>query len=97
MQSALASRRRKSGPYQSAMSMLTFYINRAGGNLSARQRHVLERAKGELHILFGRAERAARTAPRRAEARAPAVGQASATSSRSSRSTSASSNRLRTS
>jgi len=38
------------------MSMLTFYINRAGDNLSARQRRVLERAKTELRREFGRGE-----------------------------------------
>lgn len=53
--SAEASRRRKSAPYRSAMSMLTFYINRAGKGLSARQRRVLERAKDELRKVFGRA------------------------------------------
>ena len=50
--SAERSRRRKARPYQSAMSMLTFYINRAGTNLSAKQRRVLERAKVELRELF---------------------------------------------
>jgi hypothetical protein len=52
--SAELSRRRKGTPYQSAMSMLTFYINRAGTNLSATQRRVLERAKSELRRQFGR-------------------------------------------
>jgi uncharacterized protein DUF3175 len=52
--SAEKSRRRKSEPYRSAMSMLTFYINRAGSNLGTRQRRVLERAKGELRHAFGR-------------------------------------------
>ena len=52
--SAEASRRRKGTPYQSAMSMLTFYVNRGGRNLGARQRRILERAKGELRKLFGR-------------------------------------------
>ena len=52
--SALRSRRRKSSPYQSAMSMLNFYINRAGSGLTASQRTVLERAKGELRKAFGR-------------------------------------------
>jgi hypothetical protein len=52
--SAEHSHRRKSEPYRSAMSMLTFYINRAGKNLSARQRHILEAAKGELRKAFGR-------------------------------------------
>ena len=52
--SAEASHRRKSEPYQSAMSMLTFYINRAGKNLPPKQQEVLERAKDELRELFGR-------------------------------------------
>jgi Protein of unknown function (DUF3175) len=53
--SAEHSHRRKSEPYRSAMSMLSFYINRAGKGLSASQKHVLERAKTELRKLFGRA------------------------------------------
>ena len=53
--SAEHSRRRKSDPYRSAMSMLTFYINRAGKNLGARQRRTLERAKDALRSEFGRA------------------------------------------
>lgn len=52
--SAERSQRRKSEPYQSAMSMLTFYINRAGKNLSGKHRQVLEDAKDELRKLFGR-------------------------------------------
>jgi hypothetical protein len=52
--SALRSRRRKASPYQSAVSMLNFYINRAGKGLSPSQRRVLERAKGELRKAFGR-------------------------------------------
>jgi hypothetical protein len=52
--SAEQSHRRKSAPYRSAMSMLTFYINRAGKNLEASQKEVLEKAKGELRKLFGR-------------------------------------------
>ena len=52
--SAEHSRRRKTTPYRSAMSMLTFYINRAGDNLSAEQRRVLEQAKQELRLAFGR-------------------------------------------
>jgi hypothetical protein len=52
--SAERSHRRKSDPYRSAMSMLTFYINRAGDNLGATQRRVLERAKHELRHVFGR-------------------------------------------
>jgi len=54
-ESAEKSTRRKSDPYRSAMSMLTFYINRAGKNLDASQKEVLESAKGELRKLFGRA------------------------------------------
>jgi len=53
--SAERSKRRKASPYQSAMSMLNFYINRAGKNLPARQRAVLQRAKTELRKAFGRA------------------------------------------
>ena len=52
--SALRSRRRKASPYQSAVSMLNFYINRAGKGLNPSQRRVLERAKGELRKAFGR-------------------------------------------
>jgi len=52
--SAEHSHRRKSEPYRSAMSMLTFYVNRAGDNLGAGQRKVLERAKNELRELYGR-------------------------------------------
>jgi len=52
--SAESSGRRKGTPYQSAMSMLTFYVNRAGTNLPAAQRDVLERAKDELRRAFGR-------------------------------------------
>jgi Protein of unknown function (DUF3175) len=52
--SAEASRRRKGTPYQSAMSMLTFYINRAGQDLPAERKRTLERAKVELRKVFGR-------------------------------------------
>ena len=52
--SAERSHARKAAPYRSALSMLAFYINRAGKNLPARRRKVLERAKGELKALFGR-------------------------------------------
>jgi hypothetical protein len=52
--SAEQSRRRKSEPYRSAMSMLNFYINRAGHTLPKRQRAVLERAKDELRRAFHR-------------------------------------------
>ena len=53
--SAERSRRRKSTPFRSAMSMLNFYVNRMGANLSAARRKVLERAKGELRKAFGTA------------------------------------------
>jgi hypothetical protein len=52
--SAEASGRRKSAPYRSAMSMLTFYINRAGKGLPEERKRVLERAKIELRKAFGR-------------------------------------------
>ena len=52
--SAERSRRRKAEPYRSAMSMLTFYINRAGKNLPAGQRKILQHAKRELSKQFGR-------------------------------------------
>jgi Protein of unknown function (DUF3175) len=52
--SAERSHRRKADPYRSALSMLTFYINRAGKNLPASRRKVLQRAKGELRKQFGR-------------------------------------------
>jgi phosphoenolpyruvate carboxylase len=52
--SAERSRRRKAEPYRSAMSMLTFYINRAGNNLPQRRKRVLEEAKVELRKLYGR-------------------------------------------
>jgi hypothetical protein len=52
--SAEHSHRRKSSPYRSAMSMLTFYINRAGSNLPEGRVKVLEEAKGELRKVFGR-------------------------------------------
>jgi hypothetical protein len=50
--SAERSRRRKSDPFRSAMSMLTFYVNRAGSKLSKEKRDRLEAAKGELRALF---------------------------------------------
>ena len=54
--SATRSRRRKGTPFQSAMSMLNFYINRAGDNLSTSHRQILEAAKDELRAAFGRNE-----------------------------------------
>jgi hypothetical protein len=52
--SAERSQARKSAPLRSAISMLTFYINRAGSGLSAAQRKTLDAAKGELRKLFGK-------------------------------------------
>ncbi|CAN5440657.1 DUF3175 domain-containing protein [soil metagenome] len=52
--SAEHSKRRKAEPYRSAMSMLTFYINRAGKNLPAKRKKVLEDAKDELRRLYKR-------------------------------------------
>jgi hypothetical protein len=52
--SAEESRRRKAKPFQSAMSMLNFYINRAGKNLPKKQKKVLEQAKIELRKVFNR-------------------------------------------
>jgi len=53
--SADRSRRRKSSSYRSAMSMLTFFINRAGKGLSRSRRHRLEKAKDALRALYGKA------------------------------------------
>ncbi len=53
--SAEHSKRRKADPYRSALSMLTFYINRAGRNLPASRKKILQRAKGELRKQFGKA------------------------------------------
>jgi hypothetical protein len=55
--SADHSRQRKSSPYRSAMSMLTFYINRAGKDLPARRKRVLENAKDALRSLYGKEEK----------------------------------------
>lgn len=52
--SAEVSNRRKTSPFQSAMSMLNFYINRAGKNITPNQKSILEKAKVELRKLFGR-------------------------------------------
>jgi hypothetical protein len=54
--SAETSDRRKTSPYRSAMSMLTFYINRAGKNLSGPRRRTLQRAKTSLREIFHRNE-----------------------------------------
>lgn len=52
--SAEHSKRRKAEPFQSAMSMLNFYINRAGKNLPVKRKRVLEKSKEELRKAFGR-------------------------------------------
>jgi putative cell wall-binding protein len=52
--SADTSTRRHATPYRSAMSMLAFYINRAGSNLDEKQRRILELAKDELRALYGK-------------------------------------------
>jgi hypothetical protein len=53
--SAERSKRRKAGPFRSAMSMLNFYINRAGKSLGKQQKRKLDKAKDKLRILFDRA------------------------------------------
>ena len=58
--SAERSRRRKSSAYRSAMSMLTFYVNRAGRQLPSARRRTLEAAKDELRALYGRKTHAKR-------------------------------------
>jgi hypothetical protein len=55
--SAKHSHRRKGTPFQSAMSMLTFYINRDGKSLPEKRKEVLEKAKEELRVLFGREQK----------------------------------------
>ncbi len=52
--SAETSRRKKTDSYRSALSMLSFYVNRAGANLTQTRRRILTRAKGELRKQFGR-------------------------------------------
>lgn len=52
--SALASHKRKARPFQSAMSMLNFHINRGGSGLTAERRRVLNQAKSELRKVFDR-------------------------------------------
>jgi hypothetical protein len=63
--SAERSRRRKAEPYRSAMSMLTFYINRAGDNLPRDRRAILEEAKDELRDVFGRPRKGRRKTRKR--------------------------------
>ena len=54
--SAEKSKRKKGTPFQSAMSMLNFYINRGGKNLTKKEKQPLEKAKGELRKLYHREE-----------------------------------------
>ena len=54
--SAETSDRRKAEPFRSAMSMLTFYVNRAGKNLSSKRKKILEDAKEELRQLYGKSD-----------------------------------------
>lgn len=63
--SAERSKRRKADPYRSAMSMLTFYINRGGRNLPVSRKRILERAKQELRRLFAKSPPPARARTRR--------------------------------
>ena len=60
--SAERSRRRKADPYRSAMSMLTFYVNRAGKNLPASRKRILQNAKDELRKLYGKKPKVKRKA-----------------------------------
>lgn len=69
--SAEYSHRRKSEPFRSAMSMLTFYINRAGKGLDAGQRQRLQAAKSELRALFHRDEARQSSARRSSASRRP--------------------------
>jgi len=68
-QSAERSRRRKSSPFRSAMSMLSFYLNRAGPNVAPEQQRRLEAAKDELRTLFNRPPA---SSPRKVKKTAPA-------------------------
>jgi hypothetical protein len=64
--SAQSSKRRKADPFRSAMSLLVFYLNRAGRKLPAARRRELDKAKDELRALFGRPrEGRRRGAPKR--------------------------------
>jgi hypothetical protein len=69
--SADASRHRRSEPFRSAMSMLTFYLNRAGSRLPAQQRSRIEAARDELRELYGRPRRNEKVNARRANKSSP--------------------------
>jgi hypothetical protein len=71
--SAERSNRRRAAPFQSAMSMLNFFLNRGGTRVSAARRRTLERAKDELRRLFGRVDTLKGT---RSNSRAKAAGKA---------------------
>ena len=64
--SADRSRRRKASPFQSAMSMLNFYINRGGRNLPAHRKKLLNEAKGELRRLYGKSPKRGTASGKRA-------------------------------
>lgn len=88
--SAEQSTRRKAEPFRSAMSMLSFFINRGGKNLSAKQKRTLEKAKDELRIAFGREPKGlvakgtrSRTSPRPSSRRKTAKSRRSTRASRS--------------
>lgn len=80
--SAEHSHRRKNAPFRSAMSMLTFYINRAGKGLDAAQRQRLQAAKEELRSLFHRDEPRHNTASRPGGRRRAAAGRRGASTHR---------------
>jgi hypothetical protein len=61
--SAERSKRRRADPFRSAMSMLSFYINRSGTKLDPEQRERLQQAKDELRAIYGRPSRLARSSP----------------------------------
>lgn len=65
--SAERSHTRKSTPFRSAMSMLNFYVNRAGSNLPDNERNKLNRAKDELRKLFKRPSQGAAANPHRSQ------------------------------
>ncbi len=71
--SADASSERKAPPFRSAMSMLVFYVNRAGTQLDRRQRRVLDAAKEELRRLYGKNKTAKVMRPRASRTRVPAI------------------------
>lgn len=72
--SAEQSERRKADPFRSAMSMLSFYVNRAGKNLPASRRRILVRAKDELRHLYGRPPTVAKAQKPKRRTRSHAAG-----------------------